>query len=356
MEIVLVAGELLACYSLLTYKQNIMRNIYFILITICLLSCTPNKDSTIDSTLQIQIENILQNKMVELNALSAQVIVMETKTGEVKAMVGLKQTENSTYELHNNFSDSMVTGLMHPISLLATLEIGEVNINDSIDTENGIYVCNGDTIRDHNWKRGGYGGITLKEGIIAGSNIATVKTAEKVNTQTYFDILNRMSYGKPDCIDGIADLQPIRKDTTSSELFSIGYNQQIAPIQVLTFYNAIANNGKMVEPLLYKGATRIINPQIANKSNITSIQQCLIETVSKGLGKPAASNKVQVAGKQGTVHLENGTYIASFCGYFPADNPEYSVIVTIEKENLPVSGGLMAGDVFRQIADLLCEK
>lgn len=321
-----------------------------------IFSCTPNKkDSTIDSILQAKAERILKNKMKEVNALSGQVIVMETKTGEVKAMVGLEQTDSLTYELHDNFSCPMESGLMHPISLLVALESGDVNINGSIDTGNGIYVCNGDTIKDHNWKRGGYGGITLKEGIMVGSNIATVKTVERVNPQTYFEILNNMSYGKPESIDGIANLQPIREDTTSLELFSIGHNQQIAPIQVLTFYNAIANDGVMVSPQIYKSSVKVINPEIASKENIASIKQSLVETVSSGLGKPAASNKVEVAGKQGTIRLENGKYVASFCGYFPADNPQYSVIVTISKENLPISGGLMAGSVFSQIADLLCE-
>lgn len=171
-----------------------------------------------------------------------------------------------------------------------------------------------------------------------------------------------MDYGKPDSITGIGNLKPITKDTTSLAWFSIGYNQLIAPIQTLTFYNAIANNGRMIEPQIYKDSIIVINPQIASKTSIDSLKQALLFNITDGFGKPAYSNKVLVAGIQGTTSLttnedttKNG-YAAEFCGYFPADNPKYSIIVTINKAGLPVSGGLMAGDTFRQIVDYTVTK
>ena len=172
-------------------------------------------------------------------------------------------------------------------------------------------------------------------------------------------LLNNMSYGKPDSIAGIANLKPAYfvtpKDSgwsdTAFAWFCIGYNQTITPIQMLTFYNAIANSGKMVQPQLYKDSTTVINPQIASQANIDSLKQALEYVVTDGLGQPAKSDKVQIAGETGTVQFEDGSYIVEFCGYFPANAPQYSIIVSIHKDGLPASGGLMTGDVFRQIVD-----
>ena len=107
----------------------------------------------------------------------------------------------------------------------------------------------------------------------------------------------------------------------------------------------------MVQPQLYKDSTTVINPQIASQANIDSLKQTLEYVVTDGLGQPTKSDKVQVAGKTGTVQLEDGSYIVEFCGYFPTNAPQYSIIVSIHKEGLPASGGLMAGDVFRQIVN-----
>jgi len=347
-----------------------MKRVYLIAIVICLFSCS-KQVSTIDDALQNSVESILSDKLKELNALSGQVIVMETKTGEIKAMVGLER-KDSTYQLCNDFIYRQETGLMHPISLLAILESEMASISDSVDTGNGEYLIKNAVMRDHNWKRGGYGSITLEQAIMTGSNIAITKTIEKVygeNPQTYFDALERMKYGKPDSINGLPDLKPVNFVTPNHSAwnndnaltwFSIGYYQQISPIQVLTFYNAIANNGVMVLPQLCKGSTTIINPQIASKENIVFIKQAFERTVSNGLGQPAYSDKVNIAGNPGTVHLgyENGIdkYGIEFCGYFPADNPEYTVIVSIDKVGLPASGGLMAGDVFKKIVSLYIEQ
>ena len=137
----------------------------------------------------------------------------------------------------------------------------------------------------------------------------------------------------------------------------IGYGLSVSPIQVLTFYNAIANNGKMVQPQLYKDSVVVINPQIANKANIDSLKLALAYNVTDGLGQPAKSDKTTVAGKQGTIIVStddgNTMYAVEFCGYFPTGNPKYSIIVSINKTGLPASGGLMAGDVFKQIVELL---
>ena len=187
------------------------------------------------------------------------------------------------------------------------------------------------------------------------------------NPQTFFDLLANMSYGKPDSITGIANLQPAHivtpKDNnwtkTAFVWSSIGYNQHVSPIQILTFYNAIANNGKMIQPQLYKDSVVVINPQIASRASIDSLKKALVFNITDGLCQPAKSDKVVVVGMQGTSSLstnEDSTknmYAVEFCGYFPTDNPKYSIIVSINKAGLPASGELMAGDVFKKIVGLL---
>ena len=344
-------------------------------IMIGLVSCQSKQQatgtvSTIDSTLQTNATAILGSKLSEINAQSGQVIVMEVQTGQIKALVGLTRKDSTNYQPCENFSVWQSTGLMHPISLLAALETGKVKLSDKVDTGNGIYQIHGRELKDHNWHRGGYGELTIQEGLAVGSNIATYKTMEKAfgnNPQSYFDLLANMSYGKPDSITGIANLKPAHIVTPKDNNWaksdfawsSIGYNQQISPIQILTFYNAIANNGKMIQPQLYKDSVVVINPQIASRASIDSLKKALVFNITDGLCQPAKSDKVLVAGMQGTSSLstnEDSTkdmYAVEFCGYFPTDNPKYSIIVSINKAGLPASGGLMAGDVFKKIVGLL---
>ena len=280
-----------------------------------LASCQPKQKtieltSTIDSTLQIKATSILENKLTELNALSGQAIVMEVQTGHIKAMVGLERKDSANYQPCENFSQAHESSLIHPISILAALETGKVKLADTVDVGDGIYICKGDTIKDHNWHRGGYGNITIKQGLASSSDIAIYKAMEIAfngYTQAYYDQLKDM---------GISNL-----DT---------------PLQILTAYNSIANNKN-------------------NQANIDSLKQALEYAVTDGLGQPAKSDKVQIAGETGTVQLEDGSYIVEFCGYFPTNVPQYSIIVSIHKERLPASGGLMAGDVFRQIVDYINE-
>lgn len=351
-----------------------MKNEFIALIILFLLvSCQSRQQvteniSTIDSILQVNVTSLLENKLSELDALSGQAIVMEVQSGQIKALVGLTKKDSTNYQSCENFSVWQSTGLMHPISLLVALETGKVKLSDKVDTGNGIYQVHGRELKDHNWHRGGYGELTVQEGLAASSNIAIYKTMEKAfgnNPQAYFNLLANMSYGKPDSITGIANLKPAHIVTPKDNNWaksdfawsSIGYNQQISPIQILTFYNAIANNGKMIQPQLYKDSVVVINPQIASRASIDSLKKALVFNVTDGLGQPAKSDMITVAGQQGTivVSTDNGNtvYSVEFCGYFPANNPKYSIIVSINKAGLPASGELMAGDVFKKIVGLL---
>ena len=356
-----------------------MKNEFIALIILFLLvSCQSRQQvteniSTIDSILQVNVTSLLENKLSELDALSGQAIVMEVQSGQIKALVGLTRKDSTNYQSCENFSVWQSTGLMHPISLLVALETGKVKLSDKVDTGNGIYQVQGRELKDHNWHRGGYGELTVQEGLAASSNIAIYKTMEKAfgdNPQTFFDLLANMSYGKLDSITGIANLKPVHfitpKDNnwtkTAFVWSSIGYNQHVSPIQILTFYNAIANNGKMIQPQLFKDSVVVINPQIASRVSIDSLKKALVFNITDGLGQPAKSDKVAVAGMQGTSSLstnEDSTkdmYVVEFCGYFPTDNPKYSIIVSINKTGLPASGGLMAGDVFKKIVDNIIEE
>lgn len=356
-----------------------MKNEFIALIILFLLvSCQSRQQvteniSTIDSILQVNVTSLLENKLSELDALSGQAIVMEVQSGQIKALVGLTRKDSTNYQSCENFSVWQSTGLMHPISLLVALETGKVKLSDKVDTGNGIYQVQGRELKDHNWHRGGYGELTVQEGLATSSNIAIYKTMEKAfgnNPQSYFNLLANMSYGKPDSITGIANLKPAHIVTPKDNNWaksdfawsSIGYNQQISPIQILTFYNAIANNGKMIQPQLYKDSVVVINPQIASRASIDSLKKALVFNITDGLGQHAKSDKVLVAGMQGTSSLstnEDSTkdmYAVEFCGYFPTDNPKYSIIVSINKTGLPASGELMAGDAFRQFVDKIMEK
>ena len=277
-----------------------MKRIIATLVILCILSACQHKQqvtvpiSTIDSTLQTNATAILESKLSEINAQSGQIIVMEVQSGQIKALVGLTRKDSTNYQSCENFSVWQSTGLMRPISLLAALETGKVKLSDKVDTGDGIYQVHGRELKDHNWHRGGYGELTVQEGLAVGSNIATYKTMEKAfgdNPQTFFDLLADMSYGKPDSINGIASLQPYKITEKNITWNCIGYEQLISPIQVLTFYNAIANNGKMIQPQLYKDSVVVINPQMASRASIDSLKQALVFNITDGFGQPAKSDK-----------------------------------------------------------------
>lgn len=280
---------------------------------ICLIifiACSPTNQrakqpSTIDNALEVKVDSILQNKLSELDATTGQVIVMEVQTGEIKAFVG---------------SDSILqeSGLVRIASLLAALETKAVKLSDTIDVGDGVLAIGKDTLYDHNWHRGGYGKITMEQGFGVASNITNYKMVKKAfgSGQAFAEALAKYGYQVKD---------------TSFVYNPLGYGILTTPLQNLTFFNSIAINN-------------------------AAIKQALEYAVSDGLATPAQSDKIKVAGATGTIQLPNGEYAVEFCGYFPADNPKYSVIVTINKTELPASGGLMAGDVFRQIVDIMNER
>ena len=246
----------------------------FLIGCIIMASCS-KPTSTIDPNLQTKVDSILQLKMSEINAISGQAIVMDM-TGNIKAIVGNGQKQASS--------------LMRTVSLHNALETGKVHLSDTIDTEEGVAIINGDTIKDHNWLRGGYGKITLKQGLACNSSIAVAKAAQMAGVEV---------------VDSL-----------------------VTPLEMLKLFNGIVKNDSLKSALRYY--------------------------ITDGLGQQASSDKVEVAGFSGRRTVKNPErYAVEFIGYFPANEPKYSIIVSMNKVGLPASGGLMAGSIFREIVDCI---
>jgi len=328
---------------------------------------------TIVPELQAAADSILNEQMIDFgNCLQGQAIVMEVQTGEIMAMSGLERNFEGKFQPCKNFAYQQELGSLTKTASLLTLFERGIDSTYVVHTGEGIWeVDDSWVLRDHNWRRGGYGDMNLARAMEVSSNIGIgvpVWKFYKGHEQDFFDDLNKMSFGQPDFINGIEGLKPTAYDSPKDSDWvnkyviwsAIGYNRKMAPIQMLTFYNAIANDGKMVKPTLKTGEIEIINPQIASKDNIKKVQVILEHVVSQGLGRKAGSLMIRVAGKPGTSQVGEydfgedtfvTEYQLAFCGYFPADKPKYSMIVSINKLGLPASGGGMAGVVFHDIME-----
>ena len=310
---------------------------------------------TINTNLQDYVRSTLKENIRRIDAINGQIIIMDCKSGEIKAMVNLMNTKSGIKPAIRQLSEA--TALMRTVSLLAVLEQGKINLNENIDTKAGMLDINGYLLKDYNWRRGGNGKTSVQQGFLLSSNIATYLTVKQAFGKEYdrfYKTIINMGYGLPQ--DSIKATLPIPNDDISFAKFVNGKNQQITPLQILAFYNAIANNGKMVKPTFHKGETITIKEQITSKENIGIIQQLLMQKVKDGLAHQAYSDKVSIAGEQGVVTIrgngDNTIYCLQFCGYFPSDNPQYSIIVSLNKKGLPASGG-MAGEVIKQIIELI---
>jgi cell division protein FtsI (penicillin-binding protein 3) len=345
--------------------------------------------STIDVGMQDICEKALVDKLIEINANEGVVVLMEVATGEVKAIVNMTKGKDGKYrEIKNGaISDMMEPGsTFKTASIMVALEDGVISVSDGVDTGNGVMMMHGRTMRDHNWRRGGYQYLTVPEILMVSSNIGVSSLIDKYygkNPDKFVEGLYRMSLNEPLHLQIPGEGKPnIRRpkdgrwSKTALPWMSIGYETQIPPINTLTFYNAIANKGRMVRPKFVKAISRsgetvkefpteVINPSICSERTLHQIRDILEQTVDKGLAKPAGSPQFPVAGKTGTAQISRGAagyksgtvnYLVSFCGYFPADDPKYSCIVAIQKPDLPASGGLMAGSVFSRIAERVYAK
>lgn len=345
--------------------------------------------STLDVGMQDIAEKALVDKLKEIDAISGVAVLMEVETGDVKAIVNMTKCNDGEYrEIRND----AVANMMEPgstfktASIMVALEDGYITPDDEVDTGNGIMPMYGRFMRDHNWHRGGYGKITVSRILEVSSSIGVSYLIDKYyhdNPQKFVDGLKRMSIDQPLHLqipgEGTPNIKgPKEKYFAKTTLpwMSIGYETQIPPINILTFYNAIANNGKMVKPRFVTAAMRgndvveeypveVINPKICSDTTLSQIKMILKRVVSQGLAKPAGSKQFSVSGKTGTAQISQGaagyksgtvSYLVSFCGFFPSEKPKYSCIVSIKIPHGPASGGLMAGSVFSKIAERVYAK
>ena len=345
--------------------------------------------TTIDVGMQDIAEKALIDQLKEINASVGVAILMEVKTGEVKAIVNMTKGSDGVYrEVKNNaVSDMMEPGsTFKTASIMVALEDGYITPDQQVDTKNGVYMMHGSPMKDHNWHRGGYGVIDITKVLMVSSNIGVSRVIDENyhnQPEKYVEGLYKLGIATPLNLDipGAAKKPNIRKPTkqnwskTALAWMSIGYETQVPPMNTLAFYNAIANNGVMVKPKFVKSIvkdgqvieeipTEVLNPAIASPKTIEQIQTILEKVVSEGLGKRAGSKQFKVSGKTGTAQVSQGKggykterkYLVSFCGYFPSDAPKYSCIVAIQKPGLPASGGQMAGSVFSEIAERVFAK
>ena len=348
--------------------------------------------TTIDVNMQDLAERALirELKKEEVNGDVGVAIVMEVKTGDVKAIVNMSKGADGEYHESKN---SAVSDLLEPgsvfktASIMVALDDGVVDNTYSVDTGNGIWEMYGAKMRDHNWHKGGYQVLTLPQTLERSSNIGISRIIDKYyskNPEKFVQGIDRLGLRTDLQLPLVGAAAPrirmpkknergqyVNWSKTALPWMSIGYETQIPPISTLTFYNAIANNGVMVRPRFVKSVmkdgevirefpTEVIKPSICKEKTLREIQTILEHVVSQGLGKKAGSKLFKVAGKTGTAQISKGTggyksgrmnYLLSFAGYFPADNPRYSCIVCIQKSGLPASGGGMSGVVFHEIAE-----
>ena len=345
--------------------------------------------TTIDVDMQDIAEKALVDQLTNLEAEAGVAIVMEVKTGEVKANVNMTRAGDGKYYEMRNLA---VSNLMEPgstfktASIMVAMEDGYITPDYEVDTEQGIVNMHGSKMRDWNWYKGGYGVIDVTKILEVSSNIGVSKIIDKFygdNPQKFIDGLKRMSIDTPLELGFAGEASPRilgPKDRyfakTTLPWMSIGYETQIPPIYILNFYNAIANNGKMVKPKFVKAITKdgntikdfpteVINEQICSDKTLEQIQMILKSVVANGLAKPAGSKLFSVSGKTGTAQISQGKagyksggtkHLVSFCGYFPSEKPMYSCYVAIQAPKASPSGGVQAGSVFSKIAERVYAK
>jgi cell division protein FtsI (penicillin-binding protein 3) len=341
--------------------------------------------TTIDLRMQDVVNKALSSELTRTEAAYGTVILMEVKTGQVKAIANLERDAYGIYTERAS-SNHAVSDLMEPgstfktASIMVALEDGVCTLDEWVETGDGIYRYGGRDLRDHNYNKGGYGTITVRKAMEESSNIGVAKIILKGyenNPEKYVEGLYRLGLMEDLQIELPGAERPkIRKPSdknrywskTSLPWMSFGYETQIPPIYTLAFYNAIANDGKMMRPYFVTDIMKdgksiesfeptVIKKSICSDKTLEAIRDVLRSVVVNGTGKPANSAFIPIAGKTGTAQVaENGNYgnghAVSFAGYFPADKPEYSCIAVIRRprKGYP-SGGTMSGGVVKAIAE-----
>jgi len=349
----------------------------------------PKDGRDIITTLNVNLQDVAQKallqQLISQGAQYGTAVLMEVKTGEVKAMVNLGRDEQGYYREIQNYAlgESTEPGSTFKLPvLIAALEDGVIELEDTIDTGDGTFKYYDKIFRDDNYEHGGYGKITVEEVFEKSSNVGMAKIivgAYKENPGKFIDRLYAMRLNEKLGIaikgEGKPEIRyPGDKYWSGISLAMIahGYEIRITPLQTLTFYNAIANNGKMVKPrfvkeIRYHGKlvkrfdTEVLQSSVCSRSTLHKVKRILEGVVESGTAKNLLNPQIKIAGKTGTNQIYNKkygyksssevSYQASFVGYFPAEDPQYSCIVVVNSPSKNVYyGNMVAGPVFLEIA------
>lgn len=346
--------------------------------------------STIDVNYQDLAQKVLKKQLDSIQADFGTVVLMEVATGEIRAIANFTRTPDGDYKEQMNYAiaASAEPGSTFKLaSYMAMIDDHKIDTNSTIDANHGTFQVinprNGRVaLRIHDAEDPG-SILTAKRAFEESSNVAVARFVNKSygsNPQAFIDKLYSFRLNKKDSLQIPGEGKPRIKNTRSEDWNKIqslwqiayGYESKLTPLQMLTFYNSVANNGKMISPLFVReirrmGNTverfqaRVINPKVCSDETLGKIRGMLEGVVLQGTGKLVIKNKVySVAGKTGTAQIANGasgygdksSHQASFCGYFPADKPKYSMIVVISNPRVGSHlAAWVAGPVFRKIAD-----
>ena len=339
--------------------------------------------STIDVGIQDIAHHALLTQLEKYKADHGTVVVMEVATGEIKAMSNLGVNAEGQYYERLNYavSESHEPGSTFKVmSLVAALEDKYVDTNSIVDTQNGLYKVYNGMVRDSH--KGGYGKITVSKALMVSSNTAFAKIINenyRDNPKKFVNRLRNMNLHQPLDLPIAGEGLPVIRypgdkgwSGLSLAWMAYGYEVSLTPLQTLTFYNAIANNGEMVRPRLIKEIRswdkviqrfdkEVINPSICSEETLGKVRQILSDIVNKkgGTGRGLYDPNFSMAGKTGTTQKNYASgdkdklkYISTFSGYFPADNPKYSCIVVIHEPDKGIGyyGADVSGPVFKAIA------
>jgi len=340
--------------------------------------------STIDVFIQEVTEKALMNMMVKNEAQTGVAIVMEVKTGKIKAIANLGKVGEGKYaeDLNYAITPTEPGSTFKLVTLLSALEDGKVNLNSRVNLEGGVWKVSGQTVYDS--EKHGKFDVSVLEAFEESSNVGMAKIAMthySNNVNEYFKHLTKLRLDSTSGLDLVGERQP-RLVKPGSRLWgpttlpwmAFGYNIEITPLQTLNLYNAIANNGVMMRPYLVNSiqeegkiiksiSPKVYNAQLCKPTTVRDLRIALEGVCINGTGKLLFKNSLyKVAGKTGTALVANGNkgydegiYQSSFAGYFPADNPQYTVVVIIKNKPHAASfyGASVAGPVFKEIADRL---
>lgn len=341
--------------------------------------------TTIDAAIQDITERALRDKLIETDAESGTAIIMEVKTGEIKGIANLDRMSNGDYAEGNPNAFSYMNepgSTFKTVTTMVALDDGVVTPTDSFYVGTGLFQYNKRWVRDHYWRRGqNRGYLTVAEGMAVSSNVVMSKIALKGyenNPTKYVEGIDRIGLRKRLTWDvplnGIEGTSSIRFpddktnywSKTTLPWMSFGYETQVPPIYMLMFYNGIANGGTMIKPFIAKQffdkgkvvknfEAEVVNPKMCKETTLEQIHQMLLNVVTDGTAQVVASDYFTIAGKTGTAQIASGGgyggYYVSFCGYFPAEDPMYTIFVGLRKPKGVPSGGGMAGMVFKNIAE-----